>query len=83
MALGGAVCHTIYSFAQTALLEHVYCNELLVLFKDSGSCSTINTGPSTETPVGYPVVALSHGVLVAIIPRDLHTFQQVLHWVDV
>ena len=39
----------------------------------------------TETPLGYPAVALSHVDPVAIIPQDksLHTLQQVINGVDV
>ena len=36
----------IHSFAQTALLANVHCNESLVWFKASGFCYTINTGSS-------------------------------------
>jgi hypothetical protein len=37
------VCHLLYLFTQTAFLENVHCCELLVWFKGSGFCYTLNT----------------------------------------
>ena len=42
------MCHTVESFAQTALLANVDYNVSLVWFEDSGFCYTISTGSSPE-----------------------------------
>ena len=42
------MCHIVHSFAQTALLTNVHCNEPSVWFEASGFCHTINTGSSWE-----------------------------------
>lgn len=46
VVLEAVVRHIVYSFAQTSLHANVCCNELLVQFKASGFCYTINSGTS-------------------------------------
>lgn len=48
VALGAALGHAVDPFVQIFLLANVHGNELLVWFKDSGLCHTMNTGRSLK-----------------------------------
>lgn len=56
-----SVCHTIYPFAQTALLANIHCNQLLVWFEAPCLLLYPQHRILTETPLGYPFVTLYHG----------------------
>jgi hypothetical protein len=65
-------------------LADVHYNESLVWFEASGFCSTVNAG-SSETPLGYPAVALSHGDPAALDLQDqpFHIPEQLIGGVGV
>lgn len=86
VALGTAVCHTVYSFVQSLFLTNVHCNEsLLARFKVSGFWYNHHHCILSETPLGYPMATPSHEDSLNIMPQDqfFHKLQQVLDRINV
>lgn len=63
VALGPTVCHTVYPFAQPALLVNAHCMGLVQdhTLCHTDFCHTINTGPSQKLLSGVLLLPPSWG----------------------
>jgi len=71
------MCPTEYPLVHMALLANVHCNDSLVWYKVSGFYYTIKN--LTETPFGYPIVALCHRDPIVLDLQDQHSCTLEVH----
>lgn len=69
VTLEAAICHTVYTFVQSAPPENIHCDESLVWVKTSDLWvpSSLNLH---KTPLGYLTIAPSHRNLAGIVLWD-------------
>ena len=72
------MCHTVYPFAQTALLQMFIATSHWAGSRPLASATTSIQNPHQDSPLGYPVISLCHGDPAALVLHDwpLHVIQQ-------
>lgn len=79
------VCHKVYPFVHTSLLENIHCNESLVWFETSGFCYILSVLDPHWNVSQISCGALCHGDPAALHLQDwpFHALQQFIPEVDV